>query len=80
MENKVEEVVNINGIKYTEKDFNEEQSYLIKQLRSCKVKAATLMFELDQIKVAEQAFTNAFLISMKTSEEEVAESSKEIGE
>ena len=76
----MEEVVNINGTKYTEEDFNEEQSYIIKQIRSCKNKAANLMFELDQAKVAEQAFTNAFMISMKTSEEENAESSKDIAE
>jgi len=74
----VEEVVNINGTKYTEEDFNEEQSYIIKQIRSCKDKAANLMFELDQAKVAEQAFINAFMISMKTSEEEDAESSEDI--
>jgi len=70
----MDEVVNLNGTEYTEEDFNEEQSYIIKQIRSCKAKAANLMFELDQAKVAEQAFTNAFMISMKTSEEENAES------
>ena len=74
----MEEVVNINGTKYTEEDFNEEQSYIIKQIRSCKDKAAHLMFELDQAKVAEQAFINAFMISMETSEEESAESSEDI--
>ena len=74
----MEEVVNLNGTEYTEEDFNEEQSYIIKQIRSCKARAANLMFELDQAKVAEQAFINAFMISMKTSEEENAESSKDI--
>ena len=74
----MEEVVNLNGTEYTEEDFNEEQSYIIKQIRSCKVKAANLMFELDQVKVTEQAFTNAFMISMKTSEEENAESPEDI--
>jgi len=74
----MDEVVNLNGTEYTEEDFNEEQSYIIKQIRSCKAKAANLMFELDQAKVAEQAFTNAFMISMKTSEEENAESSEDI--
>jgi hypothetical protein len=75
----MEEVVNINGTKYTEEDFNNEQSYLIKQIRSCKAKAANLMFELDQVRAAEQALTNAFLISMKTSEEP-AESPEEVAE
>jgi hypothetical protein len=76
----MEEVVNLNGTEYTEEDFNEEQSYLVKQLRSCKVKNANLMFELDQVKAAEQAFTNMFLVSMKTSEEENAESPEDIAE
>jgi len=66
----MEEVINIDGTKYLESDLNEEQSYLIKQLRSCKVKIANLMFELDQIRMAEQALTNVFLISMKTAEDE----------
>ena len=69
----MEEVVNINGTEYVESDFNEEQSYLIKQLRSCKAKAANLMFELDQIRMAEQALTNVFLISMKTAEDAPSE-------
>ena len=67
------EVININGTKYTEEDFNEEQSYLIRQIRSCKAQVANKKFELDQITVAENAFTNAFLLSMKTAEEESAE-------
>ena len=60
-----EQVININGVKYTEEDFNTEQSYLIKQIRSCKVQIAKGKFELDQVQVAEQAFTNAFLVSIK---------------
>ena len=76
----MEEVININGTKYTEEDFNSEQSYFIKQIRSCKVKAANLAFELDQVKVAEQAFTNAFMVSMKASEEETVESNEEESE
>ena len=72
----MEEVVNINGTKYTEEDFNNEQSYLIKQIRSCKAKAANLTFELDQVRAAEQALTNAFMVSMKTAED--AESSEDI--
>jgi len=67
------EVININGTKYTEEDFNEEQSYLIRQIRSCKAQVANKKFELDQITVAENAFTNAFLVSMKAAEEESAE-------
>jgi hypothetical protein len=67
------EVININGTKYTEEDFNAEQSYFIKQIRSCKSKTANIKFELDQIQVAENAFTNAFLVSMKASEDAKSE-------
>ena len=67
------EVININGTKYTEEDFNEEQSYFIKQIRSLKVQIANKKFELDQIQVAENAFTNAFMVSMKASEDEKSE-------
>ena len=71
------DVININGTKYTEEDFNEEQSYLIRQIRSCKAQVANKKFELDQITVAENAFTNAFLVSMKAAEEESAENESE---
>ena len=65
----MDDIVNIDGTEYSESDLNEEQSYLIKQLRSCKAKIENLMFELDQIKMAEQALTNRLLISIKTTEE-----------
>ena len=63
------EVININGTKYTEEDFNEEQSYFIKQIRSLKAQIGNKKFELDQLQVAENAFTNAFMVSMKASED-----------
>jgi|TARA_B100000519_G_C14203718_1_gene419220 hypothetical protein len=63
------EVININGTKYTEEDFNQEQSYFIKQIRSLKAQIASKKFELDQLQVAETAFTNAFMTSMKASED-----------
>jgi len=69
------EVVNINGTKYTEEDFNDEQRYLLRQIRSCKAKAAQLTFDLDQVKVAEQAFSQGFLVSV-VAEREKSESDK----
>ena len=70
------EVININGTKYTEEDFNDEQKYLLRQIRSCKAKAAQLTFDLDQIKVAEQAFTQGFLVSVEASKKEEEESAE----
>ena len=64
------EIVNINGTKYSGEDFNDEQRYLLNQIRSCKAKAAQLTFDLDQIKVAEQAFSQGFLVSVEASKKE----------
>ena len=63
-------------ILYTEEDFNDEQRYLLRQIRSCKAKAAQLTFDLDQVKVAEQAFTQGFLVSVEASKKEEEESTK----
>ena len=71
------DVININGTKYTEEDFNEEQSYFIKQIRSLKAQIANKKFELDQLQVAENAFTNAFMVSMKASEDAKSETKVE---
>jgi len=72
------EVININGTKYTEEDFNDEQRYLLRQIRSCKAKAAQLTFDLDQIKVAEQAFSQGFLVSVEASKEEETKETSEV--
>ena len=64
------EIVNINGTKYSDEDFNDEQRYLLNQIRSCKAKAAQLTFDLDQIKVAEQEFSQGFLVSVEASKKE----------
>jgi hypothetical protein len=70
------EVININGTKYTEEDFNDEQKYLLRQIRSCKSKVAQITFDLDQVKVAEQAFTQGFLVSVEASKKEEEESAE----
>jgi hypothetical protein len=71
------EVININGTKYTEEDFNDEQRYLLRQIRSRKAKAAQLAFDLDQVKVAEQAFSQGFLVSVEAEKEKVEASEVE---
>ena len=38
------EVININGDQYTEDDFNDEQKYLLRQIRSCKARVEQLTF------------------------------------
>ena len=59
------EEITINDTKYTEEDFNQEQRYFLKQIRSCRTKVMELQFNIDQIKAAEVSFSNAFMTSMK---------------
>ena len=66
-------VITINGKDYSAEDFNEQQTYLINQIRSSQQKAANIRFELDQIQAAQDAFTNSLIKSVEEkSESEVA--------
>ena len=61
-------VITIDGKEYKPEDMNEQQPYLISQIRSCQQKAANMRFDLDQIIAAQNAFTNALIQSMQTEE------------
>jgi len=63
-------VVTIDGKEFDfEKDLNKDQQYFINQIRSCQSKSANLRFELDQITMSQDAFTNRLITSIKTDEE-----------
>ena len=63
-------VITIDGKEFDiEKDLNKEQQYFINQIRSCQSKSANLRFELDQITMSQDAFTNKLITSIKTDEE-----------
>jgi hypothetical protein len=63
-------VVTIDGKEFDiEKDLNKDQQYFINQIRSCQNKSANLRFELDQITMSQDAFTNKLITSIKTDEE-----------
>jgi len=63
-------VINIDGKEFDiEKDLNKDQQYFINQIRSCQSKSANLRFELDQITMSQDAFTNKLITSIKTDEE-----------
>jgi len=63
-------VVTIDGKEFNiEKDLNKDQQYFINQIRSCQNKSANLRFELDQITMSQDAFTNKLITSIKTDEE-----------
>ena len=61
-------VITIDGKEYAPEDMNEQQTYLINQIRSCQNKAANIRFELDQVIAAQNAFTNTLIQSMQTEE------------
>ena len=70
-----ENVITINGKDYAPEDMDEQQTYLINQIRSCQNKAANIRFELDQVQAAQNVFTNELIKSVQeqTDEDEAAE-------
>ena len=68
-------VITINGKDYAPEDMDEQQTYMINQIRSCQQKAANIRFELDQVQAAQNVFTNELIKSVQeqTDEDEAAE-------
>jgi hypothetical protein len=67
-------VIHINGTDYKENDLSEQQHYFINQIKDLQAKANSLKFQLDQVQVALNTFTNELLGSFETKEpEEVKE-------
>jgi len=60
-------VVTINGQEYSEDTLDERQKYFINQIRDLQLKANNLRFQLDQVVVAQDRFTEELV---KTVEEE----------
>ena len=61
-------VITIDGKEYKTEDLDEQQTYLISQIRSCQQKAANIRFELDQVQVAQNVFTNELIKSVQVEE------------
>ena len=68
-------VINIDGKEYNQEDLDDKQTYLIKQINDLQAKSANLRFQLDQVSVAQNAFTNSLIASLKN--DEVVESMNE---
>ena len=67
-------IIHINGTDYKENDLSEQQHYFINQIKDLQAKANNLKFQLDQVQVALNTFTNELLGSFETKEpEEVKE-------
>jgi hypothetical protein len=79
MKNKMEtksNVITINGTEYSQDDLDDSQTYLINQIKDLQGKSASLRFQLDQVSVAQSAFTNSLIQSLKN--EEVIETMNEV--
>lgn len=63
--------VTIDGVDYDVETLDEQQQYLVAQLRSLAGKAQTLQFDLDQVTAAKNVFTNMLTDSVKEETEEV---------
>jgi|TARA_B100001093_G_C26279362_1_gene780424 hypothetical protein len=61
-------VITIDGKEYQPEDMNEQQTYLIAQIRACQQKATNIRFELDQVQAAQNVFTNELIKSVQTEE------------
>jgi len=68
-------VINIDGKEYKQEDLDDSQTYLIKQINDLQAKSTSLRFQLDQVSVAQSAFTNSLITSLKN--EEVIETMNE---
>ena len=67
-----ENVLSIDGKGYAEADLNNQQKYLIAQLKDLSVKTNKLRADLDQVQRAADSFQKELLESFKKNAEEVS--------
>ena len=72
-------VITIDGKEYKTDDMSQDQTYWINQIKDLQAKSANLRFQLDQITVAQNAFTNSLIQSVKNEDavERMEEASKD---
>jgi hypothetical protein len=63
-------VITIDGKEYNQDDLTQDQSYFINQIRDLQTKAGSLKFQLDQLTVAQNAFTNSLIESLKSEDKD----------
>ena len=70
-------VITIDGKEYNAEDLTQDQNYFINQIKDLQAKGASLRFQLDQVTVAQNAFTNSLIQSVKGEEEESTDDADE---
>ena len=63
-------VITIDGKEYNQEDLSQDQNYFINQIRDLQAKAGSLKFQLDQVTVAQNAFTNSLIESLKSEDKD----------
>ncbi len=71
-------VISINGKEYNQEDLSKDQNYFINQIKDLQAKSSNLKFQLDQLTVAQNAFTNSLIESVKKEEVKDDKSSQSI--
>tara|TARA_R110002012_G_scaffold246024_1_gene421039 strand:- start:424 stop:660 length:237 start_codon:yes stop_codon:yes gene_type:complete len=71
MTDKTNNVISINGTDYDTDSFNNEQKYVIAQIKDLQARFEVEKFKLDQTQVALHSFTNALMKSLEETKEEV---------
>jgi len=66
-------VINIAGTDYNPEDLTDQQKYWIAQINDLQQKRQNSQFQLDQINVSLDGFTNALVESLTVANEEIKE-------
>ena len=67
-------MITIDGTEYTEEQLTDTQKYLVAQVQDIQGKMQNLQFQLDQLNVAKDAFSNQIVTSVREAQEAEAES------
>ena len=62
-------VININGTEHMIDSMTDPQKYIIRQIRELTAQEERLAFQLDPIRVAKNAYTNALMQSLEEKDE-----------
>jgi hypothetical protein len=72
-----ENVLTLDGNSYKEKDLDAKQKYFKSQIQDLQAKSTHLRFQLDQVIVAQNHFTNSLIASLKETMDK--QEDKEVG-
>ena len=68
-----ENVITINGTEYDPSDLSEQQTYWTMQIHDLQQKRQSMQFQIDQISIALDSFTNLLINSVTNESESIKE-------